>query len=176
MVQMTQPPNRSPVNGLAIPRFGGPATYVSLDIDVLDLVFAPGTGTPRSEGAQARGRATHRGHQGPGQRLGGPHLRGGLRPGRFRTGVDWVGGSAIAGPGGYLLALAQQDDTEQTLMAQCRLTDARSKGTSPHNGVVADRPSGLVRSGHTTGDRSEVASSAPLGATGGRYHSKRRPR
>lgn len=54
-------------------------------------------------------------------------------------GVDWVGGSAIAGPDGYLLALAQQDDTEQTLMAQCRLTDARRKGTSPHNGVVADR-------------------------------------
>ena len=54
-------------------------------------------------------------------------------------GVEWVGGSAIAGPDGYLLALAHQDDTEQTLVARCRLEDARQKGTSRHNGVVADR-------------------------------------
>lgn len=51
---MTQPPNRGPVDGLAIPRFGGPATYVSLDIDVLDPVFAPGTGTPEVGGLTSR--------------------------------------------------------------------------------------------------------------------------
>lgn len=54
-------------------------------------------------------------------------------------GVDWVGGSAIAGPDGFLLALARQDGTEQTLVAQCRLADARRKKTSPHNEVMADR-------------------------------------
>ncbi len=58
-------------------------------------------------------------------------------------GVEWVGGSAIVHPDGYLLALAQFDGTgeggEQTLLAVCELADARRKGTSPHNGVVADR-------------------------------------
>jgi predicted amidohydrolase len=60
------------------------------------------------------------------------------RVGRER-GVDWIGGSAIVDPNGYPLALSSLDDTVQTLMARCRLSDARSKGTSAVNGVVADR-------------------------------------
>lgn len=59
-------------------------------------------------------------------------------------GVDWVGGSAIVSPDGYPLALATFDSDgsaggEQTLLAECDLSQARRKGTSPHNGVVADR-------------------------------------
>lgn len=60
------------------------------------------------------------------------------RVGRER-GVDWVGGSAVVDPSGYPLALAVQDGTVQTLVASCRLSDAREKGTSAVNGVVADR-------------------------------------
>jgi 5-aminopentanamidase len=59
-------------------------------------------------------------------------------------GVDWVGGSAIVAPDGYPLALASfapdgSAGGEQILLAACDLADARRKGTSPHNGVVADR-------------------------------------
>lgn len=59
-------------------------------------------------------------------------------------GVEWVGGSAIIGPDGHPLALARfgasgEEGGEQTLLAECDLANARRKGTSPHNGVVADR-------------------------------------
>jgi predicted amidohydrolase len=59
-------------------------------------------------------------------------------------GVEWVGGSAVIHPDGYPLALAAFDESgteggEQTLVADCDLADARRKGTSPRNGVVADR-------------------------------------
>jgi predicted amidohydrolase len=59
-------------------------------------------------------------------------------------GTEWVGGSAIVGPDGYLLALADFDESgkeggEQILVAECDLADARRKGTSARNGVVADR-------------------------------------
>jgi 5-aminopentanamidase len=59
-------------------------------------------------------------------------------------GTEWVGGSAIVGPDGFLLALASfgeggKEGGEQILVAECDLADARRKGTSPRNGVVADR-------------------------------------
>jgi 5-aminopentanamidase len=59
-------------------------------------------------------------------------------------GTEWVGGSAVVGPDGFLLALASFDEAgkeggEQILVAECDLADARRKGTSPRNGVVADR-------------------------------------
>lgn len=59
-------------------------------------------------------------------------------------GVEWVGGSAVIHPDGHPLALARfsgsgQEGGEQTLLASCDLDAARRKGTSPHNGVVADR-------------------------------------
>lgn len=59
-------------------------------------------------------------------------------------GVDWVGGSAIVSPDGYPLALATfapdgSAGGEQTLLATCDLAQARRKGTSARNGVVADR-------------------------------------
>lgn len=65
------------------------------------------------------------------------------RVGRERD-VEWVGGSAIVSPDGYPLALAAftPDGTaggEQTLLATCDLAEARRKGTSARNGVVADR-------------------------------------
>jgi predicted amidohydrolase len=53
-------------------------------------------------------------------------------------GVDWVGGSAIIGPG-YPLALAQAGGGPQRLLARCDLSRAQDKSTSPVNNVVADR-------------------------------------
>lgn len=54
-------------------------------------------------------------------------------------GVDWVGGSAIIDPNGYPLALASAAGGVQTLLARCQISEARHKGTSAVNGVVADR-------------------------------------
>lgn len=54
-------------------------------------------------------------------------------------GVDWVGGSAIIGPEGYPLALAEAGGGPQRLLARCDLSRARDKSTSPVNNVVADR-------------------------------------
>ncbi len=59
-------------------------------------------------------------------------------------GTEWVGGSAIVGPDGFLLAVASFDTSgaeggEQILLAECDLAEARRKGTSTRNGVVADR-------------------------------------
>lgn len=55
-------------------------------------------------------------------------------------GVEWVGGSAVVGPDGYPLALADGAD-EQLLLARCDLTLARDKrtGTRRVNDVLADR-------------------------------------
>lgn len=54
-------------------------------------------------------------------------------------GTAWVGGSAIVGPDGYPLALADGTDTAQTLLATCELAQARDKSTSAVNDVVRDR-------------------------------------
>jgi predicted amidohydrolase len=54
-------------------------------------------------------------------------------------GADWVGGSAIIGPDGYPLALAEAGGRPQTLLAPCELARARDKSTSAVNNVVADR-------------------------------------
>jgi predicted amidohydrolase len=54
-------------------------------------------------------------------------------------GTDWVGGSAIVGPDGYPLALAEAGGGAQTLLARCALAQARDKSTSAVNNVVADR-------------------------------------
>lgn len=60
------------------------------------------------------------------------------RVGRER-GVDWVGGSAVVGPDGYPLAVADPAGGEQLLVATCRLAEARDKRVSPRNDVLADR-------------------------------------
>jgi 5-aminopentanamidase len=54
-------------------------------------------------------------------------------------GTDWVGGSAIVGPDGYPLALAEAGGRPQTLLARCELSRARDKSTSPVNNVATDR-------------------------------------
>lgn len=64
------------------------------------------------------------------------------RIGRER-GVDWVGGSAIVGPDGYPLAVADRERGEQLLVAACRLAEARDKRVSPRNDVLADRRTDL---------------------------------
>jgi 5-aminopentanamidase len=60
------------------------------------------------------------------------------RVGRER-GVDWVGGSVIVDPDGYPLAGPAGDEETVTLLARCRLADAREKRTSDNNDVFADR-------------------------------------
>ena len=52
---------------------------------------------------------------------------------------DWVGGSAILGPGRYPPALAEAGGRPQTLLTRCEFSHARDKSTSPVNNVVADR-------------------------------------
>ena len=54
-------------------------------------------------------------------------------------GTNWVGGSAIIGPDGYPLALAEVGGGPQTLLARCELSQARDKSTSAVNNVLADR-------------------------------------
>jgi 5-aminopentanamidase len=54
-------------------------------------------------------------------------------------GVDWVGGSVIADPDGYPLAISDLTGREQRLLVSCRLLDARDKTVSPHNDVLRDR-------------------------------------
>jgi predicted amidohydrolase len=60
------------------------------------------------------------------------------RVGRER-GVDWVGASVIVDPGGYPLAGPAGDEETVTVLARCRLADAREKRISEHNDVIADR-------------------------------------
>lgn len=54
-------------------------------------------------------------------------------------GVPWVNGTVIVGPDGFPLAGPVCEDRSVTIMARCRLSDARQKQTSPRNDVVKDR-------------------------------------
>jgi predicted amidohydrolase len=54
-------------------------------------------------------------------------------------GVDWVAGSVIADPDGWLLAEAQHSQESVTITAECRLADARDKRVSKHSNIHADR-------------------------------------
>lgn len=60
---------------------------------------------------------------------------------RFGTerGVEFEGGSVIAGPDGSLLAGPAEDRGAITLYADCDLEQARDKRTSPRNDAFADR-------------------------------------
>jgi predicted amidohydrolase len=59
-------------------------------------------------------------------------------------GVEWVGGSVIAGPDGYPLA-GPAGDRPCLLTAECALAEARDKRISPHNDTMADRRPGLYQ-------------------------------
>ena len=59
--------------------------------------------------------------------------------GSVQSGMHWVGGSAIIGPHGCALALAEAGGGAQTLLARCALAQARDKSISAVNDVVADR-------------------------------------
>ena len=54
-------------------------------------------------------------------------------------GVDWVGGSMIADPDGWLLAGGAPSAEPVTILAECRLYDALSKAVSQFSNVHADR-------------------------------------
>ena len=58
-------------------------------------------------------------------------------------GVDWVAGSIVTDPDGWLLAEAPH--TEATILAECRLGDALDKRVSAHSDVHADRRPELYR-------------------------------
>ena len=60
-------------------------------------------------------------------------------------GVRWAGGSVIAGPDGYPLAGPAGSDEPEVLIADCELTLARRKATSPRNDPHADRRPALYR-------------------------------
>ncbi len=57
-------------------------------------------------------------------------------------GVEFEGGSTIAGPDGALLAGPVADRGTQTLYAECDLPRARDKRVGEHNDAFADRRSG----------------------------------
>ena len=54
-------------------------------------------------------------------------------------GVAWVGGSVIVDPDGFPLAGPLEGDEVGTIIARCRLADARDKRLSENNHVLADR-------------------------------------
>ena len=56
-------------------------------------------------------------------------------------GVDWVGGSVIVDPDGWPLAGPARPGQATVLVADCALTDARTKAIGPRNDVHADRRS-----------------------------------
>jgi 5-aminopentanamidase len=58
-------------------------------------------------------------------------------------GVDWVAGSVVADPDGWLLAEAPPAET--TILAECRLADALDKRVSTYSDVHADRRPELYR-------------------------------
>jgi predicted amidohydrolase len=60
------------------------------------------------------------------------------RCGRER-GLEFEGGSVIAGPDGGLRAGLVRDRGVETLLAECDLTEARRKRSGEHNDVFADR-------------------------------------
>jgi predicted amidohydrolase len=60
--------------------------------------------------------------------------------GGHERGLDFQGGSVIAGPGGgSALAAAEPGAGAQTLLADCDLATARDKRTGPHNDALGDR-------------------------------------
>ncbi|HZE05089.1 MAG TPA: nitrilase-related carbon-nitrogen hydrolase [Solirubrobacteraceae bacterium] len=54
-------------------------------------------------------------------------------------GVDWVSGTVIVGPDGFPLAGPVVEDRAVTLLAACRLDEARRKRVSERNDVLGDR-------------------------------------
>jgi predicted amidohydrolase len=54
-------------------------------------------------------------------------------------GVDWIGGSVIVDVDGFPVAGPASSDRTVTLIARCRLEDARDKRLNEHNDVLADR-------------------------------------
>jgi len=58
---------------------------------------------------------------------------------RDERGVSWVSGSLIVGPDGYPLAGPVLADRPVVLTAACDLAQARDKGVSENNDVLADR-------------------------------------
>jgi predicted amidohydrolase len=54
-------------------------------------------------------------------------------------GVDWISGTLIAGPEGYLLAGPVLADHPALLVADCDLAAARDKRINDHNDLLADR-------------------------------------
>ncbi len=62
-------------------------------------------------------------------------------------GVEWASASAIIGPDGYPLALADASGAEQIVTASCLLKTAADKRTGPRNDVFADRRTELYARG-----------------------------
>jgi predicted amidohydrolase len=54
-------------------------------------------------------------------------------------GVDWIGGSVIVDCDGFPLAGPARSGEVVTLIARCRLADARDKQLNQRNDVLADR-------------------------------------
>ena len=54
-------------------------------------------------------------------------------------GTDWVGGSVIAEPRGWLLAGASEPDEPQLVLARCDLALARDKRSTARNDALGDR-------------------------------------
>jgi len=54
-------------------------------------------------------------------------------------GVDWIGGSVIVDPDGFPLAGPARSGETVTLIARCRLENARDKRLNERNDVLADR-------------------------------------
>jgi 5-aminopentanamidase len=61
-------------------------------------------------------------------------------------GVDWVAGTAIAGPDGWLLAGPAASDEPALVLADLDIAAARDKAIGPRNDVLADRRPELYRS------------------------------
>ena len=57
----------------------------------------------------------------------------------LERGVDWISGTLIAGPEGYLLAGPVLADHPALLVADCDLAAARDKRINEHNDLLADR-------------------------------------
>ena len=65
-------------------------------------------------------------------------------------GVEWVAGTAIAGPDGWLLAGPPERAEPQLLLADLDLADARDKALGPRNDALADRRPALYDAGPHT--------------------------
>jgi 5-aminopentanamidase len=65
-------------------------------------------------------------------------------------GVEWVAGTAIAGPDGWLLAGPPERAEPQLLLADVDLADARDKALGPRNDALADRRPALYDAGPHT--------------------------